>query len=75
MFHLQSAPVEPSGLLMATTPLRDVLKCVAKKPGEQSVMTSGLRKMPMLPADKLAIRDLVGEVLQRSIARPGINQD
>ena len=32
-----------------------------KKPGEQSVMTSGLRRMPMLPANKLASQSLVSE--------------
>ena len=53
---------------MAVTPLEDVSKCAVKKPGGQSVMTSGLRRMPMLPADKLVSHDLVGKVLQRSIA-------
>ena len=47
---------------MVTAPMRDVLKCAVKKLGEQSVMTSGLRRMPMLPADKLAIHDLVSEM-------------
>ena len=39
--------------------MRDELRCAVKKPGEQSVMTSGLRKMLTLPADKPASHDLV----------------
>ena len=38
--------------------MRDGLRCAVSKPGEQSVMTSGLGKMLMLPADKPASHDL-----------------
>ena len=38
-----------------------------KMPGEQSVMTSGLRRMLMLPADKPASHNLVSEQTAHSL--------
>ena len=47
--------------------MRDGLKCAVNKPGEQSVMTSGLRRMLMLPADKLVFHDLVSRYVTYAV--------